>query len=45
MAIEKYGAFGDLGKSLSVTPVSTDPVVAVLARGKTNMHAVAFEHF
>ena len=42
MATEKYGAFGDLGKSLSVTPVSTDTVVAVLARGKTNMNAVTF---
>ena len=44
MATEKYGAFGDLGKSLSVTPVSTDTVVAVLARGKTNMNAVTFAH-
>lgn len=35
MATEKYGAFGDLGKSLSVTPVSTDTVIAVLAIGKT----------
>lgn len=34
MATEKYGAFGDLGKSLSVTPVSTDTVIAVLAIGK-----------
>ena len=42
MATEKYGAFGDLGKSLSVTPVSTDTVVAVLARGKTDMNAVTF---
>lgn len=42
MATEKYGAFGDLGKSLSVTPVSTDTVIAVLARGKTNMNAVTF---
>lgn len=42
MATEKYGAFGDLGKSLSVTPVSTDSVIAVLARGKTNMNAVTF---
>ena len=42
MATEKYGAFGDLGKSLSVTPVSTDTVIAVLARGKTDMNAVTF---
>lgn len=42
MATEKYGAFGDLGKSLSVTPVSTDTVIAVLARGKTNMNAATF---
>ena len=42
MATEKYGAFGDLGKSLSVTPVLTDTVIAVLARGKTNMNAVTF---
>ena len=42
MATEKYGAFGDLGKSLSVTPVSTDTVIAVLARGKTNMNASTF---
>ena len=42
MATEKYGAFGDLGKSLSVTPVSTDTVVAVLARGKTDMDAATF---
>lgn len=34
MATEKYGAFGDLGKSLSVTPVSTDTVIAVLAIDK-----------
>ena len=39
MATEKYGAFGDLGKSLSVTPVSTDTVIAVLARGKTDLNA------
>lgn len=42
MATEKYGAFGDLGKSLSVTPVSTDTVVAVLARGKTDLNAATF---
>lgn len=42
MATEKYGAFGDLGKSLSVTPVSTDTVIAVLARGKTDMNAATF---
>ena len=42
MATEKYGAFGDLGKSLSVTPVSTDTVIAVLARGKTDMNASTF---
>lgn len=42
MATEKYGAFGDLGKSLSVTPVSTDTVIAVLARGKTDMNAAKF---
>lgn len=42
MATEKYGAFGDLGKSLSVTPVDTDTVIAVLARGKTDMNAVTF---
>lgn len=42
MATEKYGAFGDLGKSLSVTPVSTDTVIAVLARGKTNLNAATF---
>ena len=42
MATEKYGAFGDLGKSLSVTPVSTDTVIAVLARGKTNLSAATF---
>ena len=42
MATEKYGSFGDLGKSLSVTPVSTDTVIAVLARGKTDMNAVTF---
>ena len=42
MATEKYGAFGDLGKSLSVTPVSTDTVIAVLARGKTDLNAVTF---
>ena len=42
MATEKYGAFGDLGKSLSVTPVDTDTVIAVLARGKTNMNAATF---
>lgn len=35
MSTEKYGAFGDLGKSLSVTPVDTDTVIAVLARDKT----------
>ena len=39
MATEKYGAFGELGKSLSVTPVSTDTVIAVLARGKTGLNA------
>lgn len=42
MATEKYGAFGDLGKSLSVTPVSTDTVIAVLARGKTDLNAATF---
>lgn len=42
MATEKYGAFGDLGKSLSVTPVSTDTVIAVLARGKTELNAATF---
>lgn len=42
MATEKYGAFGDLGKSLSVTPVSTDTVIAVLARGKTDLKAATF---
>ena len=42
MATEKYGAFGDLGKSLSVTPVDTDTVIAVLARGKTDMNAATF---
>lgn len=42
MATEKYGAFGDLGKSLSVTPVSTDTVIVVLARGKTDMNASTF---
>ena len=42
MTTEKYGAFGDLGKSLSVTPVSTDTVIAVLARGKTDMNAATF---
>lgn len=42
MATEKYGAFGDLGKSLSVTPVSTDTVIAVLARDKTNLNAATF---
>lgn len=42
MATEKYGAFGDLGKSLSVTPVSTDTVIAVLARGKTDLNASTF---
>lgn len=42
MVTEKYGAFGDLGKSLSVTPVSTDTVIAVLARGKTDMNAATF---
>lgn len=42
MTTEKYGAFGDLGKSLSVTPVSTDTVIAVLARGKTDLNAVTF---
>lgn len=42
MATEKYGAFGDLGKSLSVTPVDTDTVIAVLARGKTNLNAATF---
>lgn len=42
MATEKYGAFGDLGKSLSVTPVSTDTVVAVLARGETDLNAATF---
>ena len=41
MATEKYGAFGDLGKSLSVTPVSTDTVIAVLARG-TDLNAATF---
>ena len=42
MATEKYGAFGDLGKSLSVTPVSTNTVIAVLARGKTDLNAATF---
>lgn len=42
MATEKYGAFGDLGKSLSVTPVSTDTVIAVLARDKTDLNAATF---
>lgn len=42
MATEKYGAFGDLGKSLSVTPVDTDTVIAVLARGKTDLNAATF---
>lgn len=42
MATEKYGAFGDLGKSLSVTPVSTDTVIAVLAREKTDLNAATF---
>lgn len=42
MATEKYGAFGELGKSLSVTPVSTDTVIAVLARGKTELNAATF---
>ena len=42
MATEKYGAFGDLGKSLSVTPISTDTVIAVLARGKTDLNAATF---
>lgn len=42
MATEKYGAFGDLGKSLSVTPVSTDTVIAVLARGNTDLNAATF---
>lgn len=42
MATEKYGAFGDLGKSLSVTPVVTDTVIAVLARGKTELNAATF---
>lgn len=45
MATEKYGAFGDLGKSLSVTPVSTDTVIAVLARGKTELNAATFADF
>lgn len=42
MATEKYGAFGDLGKSLSVTPVVTDTVIAVLARGETDLNAATF---
>ena len=42
MATEKYGAFGELGKSLSVTPVSTDTVIAVLAREKTELNAATF---
>lgn len=42
MATEKYGSFGDLGKSLSVTPVSTDTVIAVLARDKTDLNAATF---